>query len=141
MNVSVSSLEQVKATVIDLAIRFGPRVLVAILILFVGTMVARTVSRWLLKALHRIELEPPVRQLLARVGWILTFALFLVLALFALVGVGVGALVKNQIVAVSVGGSVTPGKYRGFSWISVIAAATSGCRAHTVAGVPASQRT
>jgi small conductance mechanosensitive channel len=81
MNVSVSSLEQVKSTVIDLAIRFGPRVLVAILILFVGSMAARTVSRWLLKALHRIELEPPVRELLARIGWIVTFALFFVLAL------------------------------------------------------------
>jgi small conductance mechanosensitive channel len=81
MNVSVSSLEQVKSTVLDLAIRFGPRALVAILILFVGTMVARAVSRWLLKALHRIELEPPVRELLARIGWIVTFALFFVLAL------------------------------------------------------------
>jgi small conductance mechanosensitive channel len=81
MNVSVSSLEQVKSTVLDLAIRFGPRALVAILILFVGTLVARAVSRWLLKALHRIELEPPVRELLARIGWIVTFALFFVLAL------------------------------------------------------------
>ena len=81
MNVSVSSLEQAKSTLIDLAIRFGPRALVAILILFVGVMVARTVSRWVLKALHRIELEPPVRELLARIGWIVTFALFFVLAL------------------------------------------------------------
>ena len=81
MNASVSSLEQVKSTVIDLAIRFGPKVVVAILILFVGGMVARMVSRSLLKMLHRIELEPPVRSLLARVGWIVTFALFLVLAL------------------------------------------------------------
>jgi small conductance mechanosensitive channel len=81
MNSSVSSLEQVKATLIDVAIRFGPRALVAILILFVGVMVARTVSRWLLKALQRIELEPPVRELLARIGWIVTFALFFVLAL------------------------------------------------------------
>ena len=81
MNVSVSSIEQVKATVIDLAIRFGPRVLVAILILTAGVMASRIVSRWLLKALHRIELEPPVRSLLARIAWLLTFALFLVLAL------------------------------------------------------------
>jgi len=81
MNASVSSLEQVKSTVIDLAIRFGPKVVVAILILFVGVMVARMVSRSLLKMLHRIELEPPVRSLLARVGWIITFALFFVLAL------------------------------------------------------------
>ena len=81
MNVSVSSIEQVKSTVIDLALRFGPRMLVAILILFGGIMLARMVSPWLLKALHRIELEPPVRSLLARVGWIVTFVLFFVLAL------------------------------------------------------------
>ena len=81
MNVSVSSIEQVKSTVIDLALRFGPRMLVAILILFGGIMLARMVSPWLLKALHRIELEPPVRSLLAHVGWIVTFVLFFVLAL------------------------------------------------------------
>jgi small conductance mechanosensitive channel len=81
MNASVTSLDQIKSTVIDLAIRFGPKVLVALLILFVGVMVARMVSQWLQKALNRIELEPPVRALLARIGWLLTFALFLVMAL------------------------------------------------------------
>jgi small conductance mechanosensitive channel len=81
MNASGTSLDQIKSTVIDLAIRFGPKVLVAILILFAGFMVARMVSQWLTRALSRIELEPPVRALLARIGWLLTFALFLVLAL------------------------------------------------------------
>ena len=81
MNASVTSIDQIKSTVIDLAIRFGPKVLVAMLILFAGFMVARWVSRWLAHALSRIELEPPVRSLLARIGWILTFALFLVMAL------------------------------------------------------------
>ena len=81
MNASVTSLEQVKATVIDLAIRFGPKLVVAILILCVGVMVSRWVSRWLAHALKRIELEPPVRSLLMRVVWLLTFALFVVMAL------------------------------------------------------------
>jgi small conductance mechanosensitive channel len=81
MNASVTSLDQIKSTLIDLAIRFGPKVLVASAILFVGFMVSRWVSRWLTHALHRIELEPPVRALLARIGWIFTFALFLVMAL------------------------------------------------------------
>jgi small conductance mechanosensitive channel len=81
MNASVTSVEQIKATAIDLAIRFGPKVLVAGLILFGGFMMARAVSRWLARALQRIDLEPPVRSLLARIGWILTFALFLVMAL------------------------------------------------------------
>jgi small conductance mechanosensitive channel len=81
MNPSLTSIEQIKSTVIDLAIRFGPRVLVAILILFVGLAASRWVSRWFELALRKIELEPPVRQLLARIGWILTFVLFLVMAL------------------------------------------------------------
>lgn len=66
MNAPVTSLEQIKHTVIDPAIRFGPRVLVAILILSVGLAASRWVSRWL----GRIELEPPVRMLLARTGWL-----------------------------------------------------------------------
>jgi small conductance mechanosensitive channel len=81
MNSPITSIDQIKNTVIDLAIRFGPRVLVAILILFAGVAASRWVSRWLARGLNRIELEPPVRALLARIGWLLTFALFLVMAL------------------------------------------------------------
>jgi len=81
MNSQIASFDQIKNTVLDLAVRFGPKLLVAILILIVGVLVSRWVSRWLLRALRRIELEPPVRALLARVGWVFSFALFLILAL------------------------------------------------------------
>jgi len=81
MNPQVASIGQIKSTVLDLAIRFGPKVLVAILILVAGLVVSRWVALWLGKALGRVELEPPVRTLLARVAWALTFALFLILAL------------------------------------------------------------
>ena len=81
MNSQIASFDQIKNTALDLAVRFGPKLLVAILILVVGVMVSRWVSRWLLRALGRIELEPPVRSLLARVGWALSFALFLIMAL------------------------------------------------------------
>ena len=81
MNSQIANLDQVKNTLLDLAIRFGPKLLVALLILIIGVMVSRWVSRWLLKALARIELEPPVRMLLARVGWALSFALFFIMAL------------------------------------------------------------
>ena len=81
MNSQVASFDQIKNTALDLAVRFGPKLLVAILILIVGVMVSRGVSRWLLRGLARIELEPPVRALLARVGWVLSFALFLIMAL------------------------------------------------------------
>lgn len=81
VNAPVTSLEQIRSTLIDLAIRFGPKLLVATLILFIGVAVSRWVSRWLQHALRRIELEPPVRSLLMRVGGLVTFALFVVLAL------------------------------------------------------------
>lgn len=81
MNPQIASFDQIKNTILDLAIRFGPKLLVAILILIAGVAVSRWVSRWLMRALSRIELEPPVRALLARVGWALSFVLFLILAL------------------------------------------------------------
>jgi len=81
MNASLSSIDQAKNTLLDLAIRFGPRLLTALIILIVGVAVSRWVSRWILRGLNRIELEPPVRVLFARVGFLLTMALFLILAL------------------------------------------------------------
>jgi len=68
MNEQAASVEHIKGTVLDLAIRFGPKLLVAILILIAGGIAARWTARWLTRALSRIELEPPVRVLLARVG-------------------------------------------------------------------------
>jgi small conductance mechanosensitive channel len=81
MNASVTSLEHVRNTLIDLAIRFGPKLLVAILIVCVGIAVSRWISRWLGSALRHLELEPPVQLLLVRLGWLVTFALFMVMAL------------------------------------------------------------
>jgi len=81
MQDSMATIEHVKATLLDLAIRFGPRLLVAILILIVGAIVSRGVTRWTARALHHVELEPPVRQLLARIAWLLTMILFVILAL------------------------------------------------------------
>jgi len=77
----LTTLDQVKNTLVDLAIRFGPRLMTALLILGFGILVTRWVGKWLLHALARIELEPPVRSLLIRVGRMLVFVLFLILAL------------------------------------------------------------
>src|SRR5580658_222072 len=55
-------------TLIDLAIRFGPRLLTALLILGVGVAASRWVSRVLARALSHRELEPPIRLLLTRVA-------------------------------------------------------------------------
>lgn len=75
------SFDKVRATVIDLALRFGPKLLVAILILVAGFVASRWATRWFLKAVRRIELEPPVRSLLARLVWAVTFAMFAIMAL------------------------------------------------------------
>ena len=117
MNPQIASIDQIRNTVLDLAVRFGPKVLVAIIILTAGVFVSRAVSRWLLRTLQRIELEPPVRSLLARVGWLLTFALFLVLALQNL-----GVELLPLIAGISVAGAG-------------IALATQGVLSNVVAGL------
>ncbi|MBV8742784.1 MAG: mechanosensitive ion channel, partial [Sinobacteraceae bacterium] len=117
MNNQLASIDQVRNTAIDLAIRFGPKVVVAVLILVAGVFVSRWVSRWLLKAMQRIELEPPVRSLLARIGWVLSFALFLVMALQNL-----GVELLPLIAGISVAGAG-------------IALATQGVLSNVVAGL------
>jgi small conductance mechanosensitive channel len=81
MHDSIATIDQAKNTLIDLAIRFGPRLLAALLILIVGIVVSRWLARWLARGLNRIDLEPPVRLLLGRVAWLLSMTLFFIMAL------------------------------------------------------------
>jgi small conductance mechanosensitive channel len=81
MNNQLDPLAHAKDTLIDLAIRFGPKLLVAILILTAGFFVAGWVARAIGRALHRLDLEPPVRQLLSRVARVLVIGLFAIMAL------------------------------------------------------------
>ena len=81
MDEHLETVTQIKTVVIDLAIRFGPRLLAAVVILVVGAMVGRWVSRVMAGGLDRFELEPPVRALLVRVIRVLVFGLFLIMAL------------------------------------------------------------
>ena len=67
MNNQLDPLTHAKDTLLDLAIRFGPKLLVAILILTVGFFVAGWAGRVIHGSLRRFDLEPPVRQLLTRV--------------------------------------------------------------------------
>ncbi len=81
MNAQLASIGQMKDRLLDLAFQFGPKVFVAIVILVAGVVASRWTSRWLARRLSRMELEPPLRDLLARVTWLLTFAVFAILAL------------------------------------------------------------
>ena len=89
MNDEVATIGHAKDTLIELAIRFGPRLFTAIVILVVGLAVSRWVSRWFAQFLGKRELEPPLRLLLSRVVWGICLMLF---ALMALQNLGVELL-------------------------------------------------
>ena len=81
MNEHLQALEQAQRTAIDLAVSFGPRLLVAGIILAAGVFASRWAGRVMAPALRKFELEPPVRDLLARIGRVLVMGLFAVVAL------------------------------------------------------------
>jgi small conductance mechanosensitive channel len=81
MNEQLDPLMHAKDTLLDLAIRFGPKLLVATVILTAGFFVAGWAGKSIHRGLQRFELEPPVRQLLTRVARVLIVALFAIMAL------------------------------------------------------------
>jgi small conductance mechanosensitive channel len=81
MNNGLDPLAHAKDTLLDLAIRFGPKVLTAVLILAAGLFVAGWTARAIAGGLQRFDLEPPVRQLLTRVARVLVVGLFAIMAL------------------------------------------------------------
>lgn len=81
MDNSLQSLDQIRASALDMAVRFGPKVLVAILIMGVGYMVARWFGRLLDRLLSRLNLEAPIRSLLCRIAQIFVLAIFAIMAL------------------------------------------------------------
>jgi hypothetical protein len=81
MNEHVESLNQVKATVVDPAIKFGPKVFVAIAIMVAGYFAGRWVGKAMARGLRKFDLEPPVRDLLVRVIRILVLGMFAIMAL------------------------------------------------------------
>ena len=74
-------LEHAKEKVVQMSVEFGPKALTAILILAAGYFATRWVvgiaQRWLAK----MEMEPPVRELLQRILWLIIMGMFAVLAL------------------------------------------------------------
>jgi len=81
MNEQAATISHAKDTLIDLAIRFGPRLFTALLILVVGMFASGWVSRWVTQFLGHRDLEPPLRLLLARIAGAFCFAVFVLMAL------------------------------------------------------------
>jgi len=81
MPTQLASLDQARNTAIDLGIKFGPKLLVAILILVAGYYVGRWVGALFDRSLGKLRLEPPVRLLLVRLARLVVIGLFLIMAL------------------------------------------------------------
>ena len=81
MNDQLETVDQVRRTAVDLAMKFGPKVVVAIIILAAGFFVGRWIGRATDRMLKRMHLEMPVRQLLVRVVRALVLGLFAIMAL------------------------------------------------------------
>ena len=81
MNDQIETVDRVTATALDMAIRFGPKVAVALLILAVGVYLGRWAGGLTQRQLIQRKLEPPVVKLLVRIVKLVVLALFLILAL------------------------------------------------------------
>ena len=81
MPTDIPNIEHAQKALIDIAFRFGPRILAAIIILvcgfYAGRWVAKALGRWLVT----LQLEPPVRNLLARIAQLIVVVLFAIMAL------------------------------------------------------------
>jgi small conductance mechanosensitive channel len=81
MNEQLATVTQIRSRIIDLGVRFGPKLLTAILIIIVGVLVSRAIGRWFDRALRHVDMEPPVRVLMSRIARILVVGMFGILAL------------------------------------------------------------
>ena len=81
MGDQLQALDQVRSTAIDLGMKFGPKVLVAALILFAGYVAGRWAARVSGRMLARFQLDLPVRNLIARMVRLFVLGLFMIMAL------------------------------------------------------------
>ncbi len=81
MTATFTSFGRLQGKLLDLALSYGPKVLVAVVILVAGFYAGGWTKGWLARRFERMDLEPPVRELLARTAGTLAFAFFAIVAL------------------------------------------------------------
>jgi small conductance mechanosensitive channel len=81
MESELKTLGHVQGALTDMALQFGPKLMVALLILIAGLIAGRWTAQATEKGLQRWSLEPPVRQLLVRLVRVLVLGLFAIIAL------------------------------------------------------------
>lgn len=78
---TLQSMEQTRQMMIELAMRYGPRLFSALLILMLGVLAARQVNRVTGGWLARREIEPALSKLLGRLTGLLVLLVFVMMAL------------------------------------------------------------
>jgi len=81
MDQELKAIEQIKQAAIKASLAFGPKLLVAVLLIVGGLFVARWVARITDRALTRFNLEPPAQSLIVRIMWGVILILFVIMAL------------------------------------------------------------
>jgi small conductance mechanosensitive channel len=81
MDPRIETLSRTQQALAAFAVQFAPKLLSAALILLVGYFVTRWAGRLAARGLGKLDLDPPVRQLLERIARVLVFGLFLLMAL------------------------------------------------------------
>src|SRR5258706_1088265 len=81
MNDQLETLEHEKRKVIDLAIQFGPKVVVAVAIIVAGVFVSRWAAGIIDGGIKKFNLDPPVHRFLLRIVRIFIVSLFAIMAL------------------------------------------------------------
>jgi small conductance mechanosensitive channel len=81
MEKTLDTFEHARETATELAVKFGPKVLAALLVLAVGFFVGRWISQWIGRGLAHIDMEAPVRTLIVRIARGLVSTLFVIMAL------------------------------------------------------------
>jgi small conductance mechanosensitive channel len=81
MEAQLHTIDQIKTMAIDMGMKFGPKLVVAILMLVAGYLCGQWLGRMTAKALSGFHLDQPVRLLLVRTVRVLILGLFAIMAL------------------------------------------------------------
>jgi len=77
----LAMLDQFKDKAVEMSAEFAPKLFTAFVILAVGFFITRWLLKLVARWLGKVEMEPPVRDLLLRVLWLLIMGMFFVMAL------------------------------------------------------------
>ena len=81
MDNQLQTLEQIRSAAVEMGMRFGPKLLTAIVIIVAGYAAGRWAARATGRAIARLHLDAPLRLLIERAVRLVVLALFVIMAL------------------------------------------------------------